>query len=91
MLVWRCKPPAVPFPLSLGTFVKHFSVIEPKAFPLHRIKAKSLTAAASIGTHNSSCFDSFSCRQKKQIRLYVDTLLQWNQVGPYANKNIKVS
>lgn len=79
MLVWRCKPPAVPFPLSLGTFVKHFSVIEPKAFPLHRIKAKSLTTAAAIGTHNSSCFDSFSCLQKKQIRLYVDTLLQWNQ------------
>uniref|UniRef100_A0A6N2M799 Ribosomal RNA small subunit methyltransferase G n=1 Tax=Salix viminalis TaxID=40686 RepID=A0A6N2M799_SALVM len=79
MLAWRCKPPAALFPLSIGTFVEHFPFIKPKAFPLYRIKSKSLTTAAAIRNHNSSCFDSFSCRQKQQIRLYVDTLLQWNQ------------
>ncbi|KAM1937790.1 hypothetical protein FF1_015465 [Malus domestica] len=72
MLVSRC---AVQF--SLGTFFKHLPVSNPATLRPYRFRPKTLTTAAAI--RSSSYFETLDSRQKEQVHLYVDTLLQWNQ------------
>ncbi|KAM1080847.1 hypothetical protein EV1_015363 [Malus domestica] len=71
MLVSRC---AVQF--SLGTFFKHLPVSNPATLCPYRFRPKTLTAPA---IRSSSYFETLDSRQKEQVHLYVDTLLQWNQ------------
>ncbi|KAB2633407.1 hypothetical protein D8674_029654 [Pyrus ussuriensis x Pyrus communis] len=71
MLVSRC---AVPF--SLGTFFKHLPVSNPTTLCPYRFRPKTLTATA---IRSFSYFETLDSRQKEQVHLYVDTLLQWNQ------------
>ncbi|KAH7529160.1 hypothetical protein FEM48_Zijuj05G0155000 [Ziziphus jujuba var. spinosa] len=73
MLAFRCAA-AVPFPL--GTFFKHFPASKPKTFYPYRLRTKALTTTRIL---NSSYFEALSPRQKDQIHIYVDTLLEWNQ------------
>ncbi|KAM1295525.1 hypothetical protein FF1_015467 [Malus domestica] len=70
MLVSRC---AVQF--SLGTFFKHLPVSNPATLCPYRFRPKTLAAAA---IRSSSYFETLDSRQKEQVHLYVDTLLQWN-------------
>ncbi|KAL6183210.1 hypothetical protein ACLB2K_044621 [Fragaria x ananassa] len=56
-------------PVSLGTFFKHL----PRSKPTPIFPSKTLTTTATIH------FDALDSRQKHQIHLYVDTLLDWNQ------------
>ncbi|KAF3437789.1 hypothetical protein FNV43_RR20545 [Rhamnella rubrinervis] len=71
MLLRRC---VVPF--TLGTFFKHFPTSNPKTFYPCRISPKTLTTTRIL---NSSYLEALSPRQKDQVHLYVDTLLEWNQ------------
>lgn len=77
MLVWRGKFPSSSPPLSLRTFLEQVTSTVSIRFRPHRIATQTLTAASSV---NSSCFETLNPLQKQQISLYVDTLLQWNQV-----------
>nr|XP_043617744.1 ribosomal RNA small subunit methyltransferase G [Erigeron canadensis] len=63
------------FPVSLGNFIKHLdrtSYFKPTA-----ITKRSTTTKSSI--LNASHFETLNSLQKQQVRLYVDTLLEWNQ------------
>ncbi|XP_050151479.1 uncharacterized protein LOC126626262 isoform X2 [Malus sylvestris] len=71
MLVSRC---AVPF--SLGTFFKHLPASNPTTLCPYRFRSKTLSATA---IRSFSYFETLDSRQKEQVHLYVDTLLQWNQ------------
>ncbi|CAN6588964.1 unnamed protein product [Malus baccata var. baccata] len=51
---------------SLGTFFKRLPVSNPATLCPYRFRPKTLTA-------------TLDSRQKEQVHLYVDTLLQWNQ------------
>ncbi|PRQ16020.1 putative 16S rRNA (guanine(527)-N(7))-methyltransferase [Rosa chinensis] len=72
LLVSRCA--LVPF--SLGTFFKHLPRPKPSPIFPSTITPKTLTTAT---IHCSSHFEALDSRQKHQIHLYVDTLLEWNQ------------
>ncbi|XP_021292364.1 uncharacterized protein LOC110422679 isoform X2 [Herrania umbratica] len=76
MLVSRCKILNVPF--SLGTLVKHlpFSRHKTSVPPPQALSFNSQTTAA---IRSSSHFETLTSRQKDQVHLYVDALLQWNQ------------
>ncbi|MBA0725878.1 hypothetical protein Golax_001741 [Gossypium laxum] len=81
-MFYRCKILNVNFPssMSLGTFVKHLPFSRPKtSFPPQRLNFKSLTTTTTCVTRSSSYFETLNSRQKDQIHLYVDALLQWNQ------------
>ncbi|MBA0873163.1 hypothetical protein Goshw_028252 [Gossypium schwendimanii] len=81
-MFYRCKILNVNFPssISLGTFVKHLPFSKPKtSFPPQRLNFKSLTTTTTCVTRSSSYFETLNSRQKDQIHLYVDALLQWNQ------------
>ncbi|MBA0665589.1 hypothetical protein Goklo_002078 [Gossypium klotzschianum] len=81
-MFYRCKILNVNFPssMSLGTFVKHLPFSKPKtSFTPQRLNFKSLTTTTTCVTRSSSYFETLNSRQKDQIHLYVDALLQWNQ------------
>ncbi|KAA3464674.1 ribosomal RNA small subunit methyltransferase G-like isoform X3 [Gossypium australe] len=81
-MFYRCKILNVNFPssMSLGTFVKHLPFSKPKtSFPPQRLNFKSPTTTTTCVTRSSSYFETLNSRQKDQIHLYVDALLQWNQ------------
>ncbi|XP_047310964.1 ribosomal RNA small subunit methyltransferase G [Impatiens glandulifera] len=65
-----------PSSLSLGTFIEHLPTFSPSASTFRRINRKAFTTNASLST---PLIEALSPRQKEQIDLYVDTLLQWNQ------------
>lgn len=68
--------------MSLGTFVKHLPFSKPKtSLPPQRLNFKSLTTTTTCVTRSSSYFETLNSRQKDQIHLYVDALLQWNQMN----------
>ncbi|KAJ4712261.1 Ribosomal RNA small subunit methyltransferase G [Melia azedarach] len=80
MLVWHCWAPKVPLqfqlPFSVRTLIKHLPSSKPNAFRPHRTDAKTLT---STRVFNSRHFEALTSRQREQIHLYVDCLLDWNQ------------
>ncbi|TYH75191.1 hypothetical protein ES332_D04G002600v1 [Gossypium tomentosum] len=83
-MFYRCKILNVNFPssMSLGTFVKHLPFSKPKtSLPPQRLNFKSLTTTTTCVTRSSSYFETLNSRQKDQIHLYVDALLQWNQMN----------
>ncbi|TYJ38539.1 hypothetical protein E1A91_A05G449500v1 [Gossypium mustelinum] len=83
-MFYRCKILNVNFPssMSVGTFVKHLPFSKPKtSFPPQRLNFKSLTTTTTCVTRSSSYFETLNSRQKDQIHLYVDALLQWNQMN----------
>ncbi|XP_065881786.1 uncharacterized protein [Euphorbia lathyris] len=61
---------------SFGTYVEHLPIFKPKRFLPPVINANKLTTRA---VHNSSHFEALNSRQKDQIHLYIDALLDWNQ------------
>ncbi|KAH7858723.1 hypothetical protein Vadar_027172 [Vaccinium darrowii] len=76
MLAFRNSISAITPPLSLGTFIKHFSTFIPAALNPNRNNPRALTTTAGRRlTH----FQTLTSRQKEQIHLYVDALLEWNQ------------
>ncbi|XP_021900888.1 uncharacterized protein LOC110816851 isoform X3 [Carica papaya] len=76
---WRCcqTPNRL---VALGTIIEQFPFFKPKASRTRRIYTElstiTTTTSASI---KPSHFETLSSRQKDQIHLYVDALLQWNQ------------
>lgn len=64
-------------PFSFGTFIKH--LVASKSLKLSP-SAKSFTASASSKVFSSSRFEALNSRQKEQVRIYIDSLLEWNQV-----------
>ncbi|XP_017972113.1 PREDICTED: ribosomal RNA small subunit methyltransferase G isoform X2 [Theobroma cacao] len=76
MVVCRCK--ILNVPSSLGTLVKHLPLSKPKtSFPPPQ--TLSFNSQTSAAIRSSSSFETLTSRQKDQVRLYVDALLQWNQ------------
>ncbi|PSR95851.1 Ribosomal RNA small subunit methyltransferase [Actinidia chinensis var. chinensis] len=63
-------------PCSVGTFVKHLPTLVPATLHPTRNNATPLTTTAAL---NTPLFETLTSRQKDQIHLYVDALLQWNQ------------
>ncbi|XP_021671280.2 uncharacterized protein LOC110658103 isoform X2 [Hevea brasiliensis] len=74
--LYLCRSANIPFPFSIGTFVKHLPISQPNAFYPRRINAKRIVTTSS---HNSSCFETLTSRQKNQIHHYIEALLDWNQ------------
>ncbi|KAL3835158.1 hypothetical protein ACJIZ3_009894 [Penstemon smallii] len=66
--------------LSVGTFIKHFPTLKP---PYSYLKFNHTPARKSIFTPSAavdnSHFQTLSSHQKDQIRLYINSLLEWNQ------------
>lgn len=75
MLCWRNI--AVLSPFSLRTFIEHLPYYKPNTLNLTAKTRKSFATASSL---KSSHFETLNLQQKDQISLYVDALLQWNQV-----------
>ncbi|KAL7098607.1 hypothetical protein ACP275_09G028200 [Erythranthe tilingii] len=76
--------------LSVGNFVKHLPTINPSILKLSLIPTRKTTLSlrrASASTDSSAAvggtgiphFQTLTSHQKHQIRLYIDSLLQWNQ------------
>lgn len=78
MLVLCCKAPNIHLVFSHGNFVKHLPVSKLRTFRHAVTNTKTFTTAGA--GLNSSCFEALTSRQNEQINLYVDALLQWNQV-----------
>ncbi|CAI0398967.1 unnamed protein product [Linum tenue] len=77
MLIGRWRQPCnASFLCSLGNFVEHLPLPTSLSVRPTRIQGKSVYA---VGIRSSSYFEALNSRQQDQIRLYVDTLLQWNQ------------
>ncbi|KAI8528992.1 hypothetical protein RHMOL_Rhmol12G0191400 [Rhododendron molle] len=76
MLAFRNSVSAITPPLSFGTFIKHLPTLIPAALNPNRINHRTLTTAA---VRSSTHFQTLTSRQKEQIHLYVDALLDWNQ------------
>ncbi|XP_044487502.1 ribosomal RNA small subunit methyltransferase G isoform X2 [Mangifera indica] len=80
MLICRFKTPNFHFrfqsTFSHRTLIKHLSPSNPNTFITCRARAKPLTTTRVL---NSSHFETLTFQQQDQIRLYVDSLLQWNQ------------
>ncbi|XP_038687324.1 ribosomal RNA small subunit methyltransferase G [Tripterygium wilfordii] len=78
MLLWRSRVPTLPFSFSVKTFVEHFPVSKPITFrsQTHKICSK---LESIISVEGSPHFKNLNSRQKEQIHLYVDALLDWNQ------------
>ncbi|EXC34222.1 Ribosomal RNA small subunit methyltransferase G [Morus notabilis] len=63
-------------PFSLGTFVKHLPTANPPpSFSPLGFRRETF----STNTIKSSHFQTLTSSQQDQLRLYVDSLLQWNQ------------
>ncbi|GAV74578.1 GidB domain-containing protein [Cephalotus follicularis] len=76
MLIWHCKASNILHPFSFGTFVKHLPLSKPLTFFPWKIQAKTLSTTRILSLPH---FQALSSRQKDQIHIYVDTLLEWNQ------------
>ncbi|CAL1367813.1 unnamed protein product [Linum trigynum] len=78
MLIGRWRQPCcnASFLCSLGNFVEHLPLPTSLSVRPTRIQGKSVYA---VGIRSSSYFEALNSRQQDQIRLYVDTLHQWNQ------------
>ncbi|KAH6756985.1 S-adenosyl-L-methionine-dependent methyltransferases superfamily protein [Perilla frutescens var. hirtella] len=72
---------------SFGTFFKHLPTIKPPTLNLRHFTTGdtvisrasapvSTSAASAVGT---PYFETLTSHQKHQVRLYIDSLLQWNQ------------
>lgn len=66
---------------SRWTFFKHLTT--PKSTTLCKCQHKSTANFSHFGTLNS--------RQKDQIHLYVDALLQWNQVFSFPRSQLHIT
>lgn len=73
MMLRRSLPP-----FSLGTFFEHLPTAKPSTFSPLRFRPKSFSTTTFL---NSSHFQTLNSSQQHQLRLYVDSLLQWNQVS----------
>lgn len=82
MLLCFCRALTVS-PLSLGNFIKHvpYPCLNLSISRFNPKKSKQcFTTAAAL---RFSQFDNLNDHQKSQIHLYVDSLLQWNQVRTF--------
>ncbi|KAL1541533.1 16S rRNA (guanine(527)-N(7))-methyltransferase [Salvia divinorum] len=63
---------------SLRTFFKHIPPIKPSTLKLRHFSDAGIsrTSIAAAGTLN---FEALTSHQKHQVRLYIDSLLEWNQ------------
>ncbi|XP_059303835.1 uncharacterized protein LOC132055851 isoform X1 [Lycium ferocissimum] len=68
---------APPTPFSFGTFIKHLAT--PSKSSNLSLTAKSFTTSASTNVFSSYRFEALNSRQKEQVHLYIDSLLEWNQ------------
>ncbi|KAI3454553.1 hypothetical protein Pfo_011216 [Paulownia fortunei] len=77
-------------PVSVGTFFKHLPALKPSILKLNPIPARKTilslsSSSASASTYDAAAalntphFQTLTSHQKHQIRLYIDSLLQWNQ------------
>ncbi|KAK4437162.1 Ribosomal RNA small subunit methyltransferase G [Sesamum alatum] len=75
------------YPVSVGTFFKHLPTIKVSTLKFNTVPAgktvlklfSTTTNAAVSAALQTPHFETLTCDQKYQIRLYVDALLQWNQ------------
>ncbi|KAK4394605.1 Ribosomal RNA small subunit methyltransferase G [Sesamum angolense] len=74
-------------PVSIGTFFKHLPTVNVSTLKFNTVPAGKTTLklfstsanAAASAALETPHFQTLTCDQKYQIRLYVDALLQWNQ------------
>ncbi|KAL0342787.1 UNVERIFIED_CONTAM: Ribosomal RNA small subunit methyltransferase G [Sesamum calycinum] len=75
------------YPVSVGTFFKHLPTVNVSTLKFNTVPAgkttlklfSTSTNAAASAALETPHFQTLTCDQKYQIRLYVDALLQWNQ------------
>ncbi|KAL5722315.1 16S rRNA (guanine(527)-N(7))-methyltransferase [Ranunculus cassubicifolius] len=70
------KFPNVYHSISLSHFIKHLALTNPPSFSPRKTIRRALTASTN---HKSPLLETLTPRQKEQISLYVDSLLEWNQ------------
>ncbi|KAL6559431.1 hypothetical protein OROGR_004548 [Orobanche gracilis] len=71
-------------PVSAGTFFKHLPTLKPRSVKLNTVPDRKSTLSLSTASVNAVAIDtphfqSLTSHQKHQVRLYIDSLLQWNQ------------
>ncbi|GFP98476.1 ribosomal rna small subunit methyltransferase g [Phtheirospermum japonicum] len=71
-------------PVSVGTFIKHFPTLNKSPNlklinPIPAGKAIISFSSASAAAVDTPHFQTLNSDQKHQVRLYIDSLLQWNQ------------
>ncbi|KAF6143268.1 hypothetical protein GIB67_039051 [Kingdonia uniflora] len=77
MSIWFNKIPNVSHSLfSLPTFIKHLATSKPTIFLPRWSLKKTFTTCRNV---NLPQLETLNPRQKEQISLYVDALLDWNQ------------
>ncbi|KAF5185487.1 Ribosomal rna small subunit methyltransferase g [Thalictrum thalictroides] len=77
MSLWCNHIPIVVHSLSYRTFIKHLATLNPTNWFCRTINRRTLTVSAA--NRSSSLLQTLTSRQKEQISLYVDALLEWNQ------------
>ncbi|CAM8943573.1 unnamed protein product [Rhodiola kirilowii] len=80
LLIYMAQIKAPPRSIfSLTNFIKHLPITKPRS-SLVSVEFKSYCSTSSFtSAANFSYYDSLNARQKEQISLYVEALLQWNQ------------
>ncbi|XP_016563513.2 ribosomal RNA small subunit methyltransferase G isoform X2 [Capsicum annuum] len=67
-------------PLSFETFIKHLAASKSSKLSLTTTSfTASASASANSKVFSSSCFEALNSRQKEQVHIYIDSLLEWNQ------------
>ncbi|KAK3035797.1 hypothetical protein RJ639_034613, partial [Escallonia herrerae] len=79
-----------PVSSSPRTFIKHLYPFKPTTFNPASFDRKTLTTTATAALKTSH-FETLTPRQKQQIHLYVETLLQWNQESEVMERHIEDS
>ncbi|KAK2965134.1 hypothetical protein RJ640_005297, partial [Escallonia rubra] len=81
-----------PLSSSHRTFIKHLHPSKPTTFNPPSFDRKTLTTTATAtAALKTSHFETLTPRQKQQIHLYVETLLQWNQESEVMERHIEDS
>lgn len=67
---------------SAGNFVKRLPIVRVESARIREECAASEAAASKPLRASLSKFEALDSQQRERVRLYVDALLQWNQVIP---------
>ncbi|PIA62250.1 hypothetical protein AQUCO_00200319v1 [Aquilegia coerulea] len=82
MSLWCHSIPTVLHSLSYRTLIKHIATLNPTTLFSTTTRSRTInrrTLTVSAANHNSPLLQTLTSRQKEQISLYVDALLEWNQ------------
>ncbi|XP_043704586.1 ribosomal RNA small subunit methyltransferase G [Telopea speciosissima] len=78
MSIWCGKNQVISHPISVTTFIKHLVTSKTPIWSYNRTNRKPITTA-TIKSLSSPHIENLTSRQKEQISVYANALLEWNQ------------